>query len=83
MLAGQVPIWLNATYEEPFTDIIDRIRPFIQHPTVGNIETAISVLDGAAFVTGSKNEYVVMSKAATRKDIASVLSRPQYMAMDS
>lgn len=83
MLAGQVPIWLNATYEEPFTDIIDRIRPFLQHPTVGNIETAISVLDGAAFVTGSKNEYVVMSKAATRKDIASVLSRPQYTAMDS
>ena len=82
MLAGQVPIWLNAGYEEPFIDIIDRIRPFLQHPTVGNIEAAISVLDGAAFVTGSKNEYVVMSKSAARKDIASVLSRSQYSAME-
>jgi len=82
MLAGQVPIWLNATPEDSFIDIIDRIRPFLQQPTVGNIETAIDVLAQAAFVTRSKNEYVVLSKAAC-KDVASVLSGPQYLLLDS
>jgi len=81
MLAGQVPIWLNAGYEEPFTDIIDRIRPFLQHPTAANIETAISVLDGAAFVTGIKNEYVVMGQHAKPVDLNTLLSAPAYAAM--
>jgi hypothetical protein len=83
MLAGQVPIWLNATYEEPFTDIIDRIRPFLQHPPAANIETAIGVLDQASFVIGFKNEYIVMSNMVLSKDVATVLSKPQYLAMDS
>ena len=83
MLAGQVPIWLNATYDDTFIDIIDRIRPFLQHPTSSKIETAIDVLAQAAFITGSKNESVVLSKSAARKDLTSVLSGPQYLLLDS
>jgi len=83
MLAGQVPIWITATYEDTFIDIIDRIRPFIEQRTLGNIETAISVLDQASFVTGFKNEYVVMGKTEP-KDVATLFSgpRPDYLEMD-
>ena len=81
MLAGQVPVWMNAGYEEPFTDIIDRIRPFLQHPTVSNIESAIMVLDGAAFVTGFKHEYVVVGKHTKPVDLNALLSAPVYAAM--
>lgn len=83
MLAGQVPIWLNAKYEDSFIEIIDRIRPFLQQPTVGNIETAISVLDQASFVTGFKNEYVVMGKTAPI-DVMTLFSGPRadYLEMD-
>ena len=81
MLAGQVPAWMNAGYEEPFTDIIDRIRPLLQHPTASNIESAIMVLDGAAFVTGFKHEYVVMGKHTKPVDLNALLSAPAYAAM--
>lgn len=83
MLAGQVPIWLNAAYEDTFIDIIDRIRPFLDQRTLGNIESAIDVLAQASFVTGFKNEYVVMGKTEP-KDVASLFSgpRPDYLEMD-
>jgi len=81
MLAGQVPVWMNAGYEEPFTDIIDRIRPLLQHPTASNIESAIMVLDGAAYVTGFKHEYVVMGKHTKPVDLNTLLSAPAYAAM--
>lgn len=83
MLAGQVPIWITATYEDTFIDIIDRIRPFTEQRTLGNVETAISLLDQASFVTGFKNEYVVMGKTEP-KDVATLFSgpRPDYLEMD-
>jgi len=83
MLAGQTPIWITATYEDTFIDIIDRIRPFTEQRTLGNVETAISLLDQASFVTGFKNEYVVMGKTEP-KDVATLFSgpRPDYLEMD-
>jgi hypothetical protein len=83
MLAGQVPIWITATYEDTFIDIIDRIRPFTEQRTLGNVETAISLLDQASFITGFKNEYVVMGKTEP-KDVATLFSgpRPDYLEMD-
>jgi hypothetical protein len=83
MLAGQTPIWITATYEDTFIDIIDRIRPFTEQRTLGNVETAISLLDQASFITGFKNEYVVMGKTEP-KDVATLFSgpRPDYLEMD-
>ena len=84
MLAGQTPIWITATYEDPFIDIIDRIRPFTEQRTLGNIENAISLLDEASFITGFKHEHVVMRKSVANKDVASLFSgpRPDYLEMD-
>jgi hypothetical protein len=83
MLAGQTPIWITATYEDTFIDIIDRIRPFTEQRTLGNVETAISLLDQASFITGFKNEYVVMGKTEP-KDVTTLFSgpRPDYLEMD-
>ena len=84
MLAGQTPIWITATYEDPFIDIIDRIRPFTEQRTLGNIENALSLLDEASFITGFKHEHVVMRKSVANKDVASLFSgpRPDYLEMD-
>lgn len=81
MLAGQAPIWIVAAYTDSFTDIIDRIRPFIEHSTASNIEKAFELLDQAAFVTGCSHEYIVLGQEVPN-DVASILSASDYLEMD-
>ena len=81
MLAGQTPIWIVAAHTDSFTDIIDRIRPFIEHSTASNIEKAFELLDQAAFVTGYSHESIVLGQAVPN-DVVSILSAPHYLAMD-
>ena len=81
MLAGQAPIWIVAAYTDSFTDIIDRIRPFIEHSTASNIEKAFELLDQATFVTGYPHKYIVLGQVVSN-DVVSILSAPHYLAMD-
>ena len=81
MLAGQTPIWIVAAYTDSFTDIIDRIRPFIEHSTASNIEKAFELLDQAAFVTGCAHEYIVLGQDVPN-DVANILSASHYLEMD-
>ena len=81
ILAGQTPIWIVAAYTDSFTDIIDRIRPFIEHSTASNIEKAFELLDEATFITGFPHKYIVLGQAVP-SDVMSILSASHYLAMD-
>jgi hypothetical protein len=79
-LAGQAPIWIIAGPDDSFTDIIDRIKPFVEHSTASNIEKAFELLDQAAFVTGCAHEYIVLGQEVS-KDVVSILSASHYLEM--
>jgi len=81
MLAGQTPIWIVAGPDDLFTDIIDRIRPFIEHSTASNIPKALELLEEAAYITGCSHEYTVLGQVVPN-DVVSILSAPHYLEMD-
>lgn len=74
MLACQTPIWIVASSTDSFTDIIDRIRPYVEHPTASKTEAAIELLKEASFITG---HYIIMG-VDKPVDLVGVL---QYVAM--
>ena len=77
MLACQTPIWIVASSTDSFTDIIDRIRPYVEHPTASKTEAAIELLKEASFITG---QYIIMGVEQS-VNLEGILSSPQYVAM--
>jgi hypothetical protein len=80
MLACQTPVWIVATSGDSFMDIIDRIRPYVEHPTASNTNSAIELLKEASFVTGHPHEYIVLG-VENLVDVVGILSAPRYIAM--
>lgn len=78
LLAGQIPVWVTSANTDSFTDIIGRIRPCVEGRTASNIESAISLLDEASFVTGFNHEHVVLGKTVPDKTALSILFMPRY-----
>ena len=81
MLAGQTPIWIVAGSDDSFTDIIDRIKPFVEHSTASDIPKAIGLLDEAAFITGCSPEYIILGQVVPN-DVLRILSVSHYLEMD-
>ena len=59
MLADHTPVWIEALHGDKFTDIIDRIRPFVDRATDSSLSRAFNMIRESFHMTKTSPDSIV------------------------